>query len=456
MSTSPGAGLPQSDMQRGQRLVRRFVTLNGVSVALLMDSMLILYAIRNGVGDSSLAVLASFIHLTMPFVLLGKWMIARIGAARTWGMGWILRSTSAGLLVCAPFLEPHFHQSIQTGVVLLAGFGFAAFRAVGMVGNSPVLGEITDPESRGRFMSGNFARSTMTQLLTLIVVIVLLGKDAATWVYQVVIGFGAALGFYNGIVVSAVPESDSPRRSAQKPLGEVLRRVWEQPAMRRLLFAWAASFAAFTLVLPFAIITLKNGYGLSDQSALTYSLIALCGGTVSGVVNGVIADHVGPRPLIVLYVLLLALVAVYWGFAPEMILIVPTGIAFFGAGYAKFGILMMSGHYFLSIAVESDRVGSSMVLRAISGAIAGLVGSIIGGGLLGTLNGLGLQGMETYRTYFRLILLAFLVLVPTVCALHRLSEWPLKTTALLHFRLRRIAELRRQQRRIDPNSPEKP
>lgn len=440
-------------MHRGQRLVRRFVTLNGVSVALLMDSMLILYAIRNGVADSSLAVLASFIHLTMPFVLVGKAMIARIGAARTWGLGWILRSTSAGLLIFAPFLEPQFPQSVQTAVILFGGFGFAAFRAVGMVGNSPVLGEITDPESRGRFLSGNFARSTTTQLLTLAIVIVILGSDAETWVYQVVIGFGAALGFYNGVVVSQVPETESPRRSAQTPLGEVLRRVWSQRSMRRLLFAWAAGFAGFTLVLPFAIIALKNGYGLSDQNALIFSLIALCGGTVSGVVNGVIADHVGPRPLLVLYMMLLATVAGYWGFASETLRLVPTGVAFFVAGYAKYGILMMSGHYFLSIAVESDRVGSSMVLRAISGAIAGLVGSIIGGGLLGVLNGIGLEGMVTYRTYFRLILFAFLFLVPTVYALHRLSEWPLRKTALLHFRFRRIHEMRKEQLSTEPNSP---
>jgi nitrate/nitrite transporter NarK len=285
------------------------------------------------------------------------------------------------------------------------------------------------------------------------VVIIVLGSDAETWVYQLVIGFGAALGFYNGIVVSGVPESDSPRRSAQKPLGEVLRRVWRQGSMRRLLFAWAAGFAAFTLVLPFAIITLKNGYGLTDQNALIFSLIALCGGTVSGIVNGVIADHVGPRPLMVLYMLLLLLVALYWAFAFETLLLIPTGIAFFVAGYAKYGILMMSGHYFLSIAVETDRVGSSMVLRAISGAIAGLVGSIIGGGLLGVLNGMGLEGMATYRTYFRLILVAFLILIPTVYALHRLSEWPLRKTAILHFRLRRIAKMKREQRSNEPSSP---
>ncbi len=64
--------LSSRKMKRGRRLVRRFATLNGISVALLMDSVLILYAIRNGVGDVALALLASFVHLSMPLMILGK------------------------------------------------------------------------------------------------------------------------------------------------------------------------------------------------------------------------------------------------------------------------------------------------------------------------------------------------------------------------------------------------
>ena len=442
MSTTEGRRLSSEDLKYGQRLIRRFAAINGVSVALLLDSMLILYAIQNGVGDVGVAVLASFVHAAMPLVIVGKMMIARVGAARTWGFGWLFRSLSAGLLVLAPFVPSQMPQALRTSIILLGAFGFAAFRAIGLVGNSPLLGEITTEESRGSFLSGNFVRTTTTQLLTLVIMIVLLRNAAATWVYQMVIGIGAALGVYAGLLLSRVPESEEPRRSARKPLKEMLKRVWSIPRMRKLLFAWAAGFAAFTLVVPFALISIKNGYGLPDHRALGFTLLALFGGTVSGLVNGAIADRVGPRPLLIIYVLALAAVALFWSLAPERLYVIPTGAAFFVAGYCKFGIMMVSGHYFLSISVASDRVGGSMVLRALSGAIAGLVGSVLGGGVLALLTGIGISGIETYRIYFRVVFGAFAIIVPVVYSLERLDEWPLRNAVLLHFSPRRILGMR--------------
>ena len=85
--------LRPSDRERGQRLFRRFLKLNGISVSLLMENMLVLYAIRNGVSDGLVATIASFIHLTMPFMVVGKLSVSRIGVASTWGLGLTRRSS---------------------------------------------------------------------------------------------------------------------------------------------------------------------------------------------------------------------------------------------------------------------------------------------------------------------------------------------------------------------------
>ncbi|MFP4231642.1 MAG: MFS transporter, partial [Spirochaetaceae bacterium] len=435
--------LPSLEIQRGQRLVRRFAALNGVSVVLLMDSMLILYAIRNGVGDSALAVLASFIHLTMPLMIVGKHLTARIGAARTWGLGWVLRNLSVLILVVAPFLPADAPQWVRTAIILTGGFGFAAFRAVGLVGNSPVIGEITTGADRGRFISGNWIRTTAGQLLTLVVVIIVLNRVPQTWVFQMLIGFGGALGIYVGWVLSHVPESTVPRHSARKPLSEVLSRVWHLPSMRKTLYAWASGIAAFTVVIPFALITVKNGYGLSDYEALSLSLVTLSGGMLASMVNSIIADRVGPRPLIIIYVAVLALVGVFWATAPAAFHLMPTLAAFFLAGYSKFGLIVAINHYFLSVVEGGDRVGSAMVMRIVSGAAAGLIGAVIGGGILGLLHSLGFEGMDVYRIYFSIAALGLLLLVPVVRRLDRLVEWRVRDAALLLLRPWRIVRMRR-------------
>ncbi|MFO7781498.1 MAG: hypothetical protein R6W94_07700 [Spirochaetia bacterium] len=436
--------LPSPEIRRGRRLVRRFATLNGVSVVLLMDSMLILYAIRNGVGDSALAALASFIHLTMPLMIVGKHLTARIGAARTWGLGWVLRNFSVLILVIAPFLPAGAPQWARTAIILAGGFGFAAFRAIGLVGNSPLIGEITTLADRGRFISGNWVRATTAQLLTLVVVIIVLNRVPRTWVFQMLIGFGGGLGMYVGSVLAGVPESSVPRHSARKPIAEVLSRVWHLPPMRKTLYAWASGIAAFTVVIPFAVITVKNGYGLSDYEALSLSLLTLSGGMLASIVNSIIADRVGPRPLIIIYVSVLALVALYWAMAPAELYLIPTLLAFFLAGYSKFGVIVVINHYFLSIVEGGDRVGSAMVMRIVSGAVAGLIGAVIGGGILVLLHSLGFEGMDIYRTYFRIAALGLLALIPVVRRLDRLEEWPVRDAVLLLLRPWRILRMRRE------------
>src|SRR6056297_1231210 len=87
--------LSAQERSYGRRRFRLFMMSNALPVAFLMEHVLALYAIRNGLSDPLVAVLVSFIHLTMPFMLLGTLLITRIGLARSWGLCWSLRYLSA-------------------------------------------------------------------------------------------------------------------------------------------------------------------------------------------------------------------------------------------------------------------------------------------------------------------------------------------------------------------------
>jgi hypothetical protein len=71
---------------------------------------------------------------------------------------------------------------------------------------------------------------------------------------------------------------------------------------------------------------------------------------------------------------------------------------------------------------------------------------LLGGAILGFLNQSGLEGMQVYRTYFRLAGLIFLVLVPIAFRLDKLSgEWSVKDAFLMLFRRRRILQIKRDR-----------
>ncbi|WP_319561086.1 hypothetical protein [Marispirochaeta sp.] len=143
--------LGKDDRTVGKRYLRRFVMLNGISIAFLMNDILILYGIRNGLTDPQLAVLASFMHLTMPFLLVGKLLIPRLGLARTWGDAWILRYVFGSVLIAAPFMAGRFPQSFVAATVLLGAFGFAMFRSIGIVCQYPAYRRGNSLRGTGKF-----------------------------------------------------------------------------------------------------------------------------------------------------------------------------------------------------------------------------------------------------------------------------------------------------------------
>ena len=187
--------------------------------------------------------------------------------------------------------------------------------------------------------------------------------------------------------------------------------------------------------------TVKKGFGLPDFQALTFSLVLVIGAISSALLNGIIADRVGPRPLVIIYVSGLFGVAVFWALAPTTYYPVIVGAAFFLAGFCKTGIITSLGHYFLSAAGQEQRVGAALVMRVGSGAAAGLTGSILGALLLDLLRGGGATGLEVYHGYFRIMLIPLALFVFATTRLERLSEWRISNILGLMFSPRDLRAL---------------
>jgi len=427
--------LTPEQRRHGQKMLRHFMRFNGVSIALLMENILILYAIRNGLTDPQVAILASFIHLTMPFMVLGKRLVSEIGSAKSWSINWAFRYASALIMVFAPFVDSS-HQWGRVVLIMAGAFGFALFRSMGIVNNSPLQGDITTPQERGRFLSGNVFNAHTAYFISMAIIIMVLRLWDKISVYQIFIGIGCATGFVASYFLSKVPESTMPSESASKPLIISLTFIWNNPGMRRMLFGWCAGFVLFVMTLPFSVITIKNGYGIPDHIAMIFTLMIIGGGIVSALFNGFLADLVGPRPLIILYGLGFFIIDAFWAFAPPVFMPGLTLFVFFLGGFCKIGMLVGLGHYLLVLVDEMERVGISLVVRAASGATAGLAGSVVGATILKILQDMELPGMEVYRMYFRLIAVILVAMFILLYRLKRLKEWRLKHVFGLLFSFR--------------------
>jgi hypothetical protein len=385
----------------GRRRFRVFMMSNAVPVAFLMEHVLALYAIRNGLSDSLVAVLVSFIHITMPFMLLGTFLIARIGLARSWGLCWSLRYMSALVMATAPFVPPD-PPWLRSVVILAGGFGFAMFRSIGALNNHPLVGEITEELGRGRYIFGNMARFNAVYLVSLAAASFVMSRYEAVWVYQVMIAVGAVVGFYGSYVLTTIPESRTPSSSAGPSIIRTLPHVLREPALRRQLGAWVAGITAFVLVNPFAIVLVKNGYGTADSTAMLFTLTIVAGGIFSAFVNGRLSDRIGAHRLLVAFAAILFGVSLFWALAPAAFIPFLAGAMFFAGGVAKTGILVGLQHYLLSAVRPQRRIEMGLWSEIVAGSVAGLASLVIAAGLLRLFGDL-YRGLDVYRGYFRVV-----------------------------------------------------
>jgi len=419
--------LSSQEKERGRKLILRFHSLNGISVAFLLDNILIVYSIRNGLPDPLVAVVASFVLLTMPFMFLGKSSGAKIGLARTWALAWFFRYIFAAFMIGAPIIAPYVDQWVVSALIVFSVFGFSLSRSMGMLAPSPLSGEVTTPDSRGDFLSKTQLWFNISQLISMVAIILITRQIDDLWVYQILIGFACVVGIISSFQLAQIPESIIPKRSAEIPFKKAFTTLWGQKQSRKLLFAWSAVLISFMMVIPFMMIGVKSGYGISDYSALTFALLLIFGGIVSSMVNGMILDLVGPRPIILINLVGLFIPAIIWATASNEFTPILMGVAFFIAGYSKLGMLIGLSHYFLSIVIEDDRVGSNLFIRVFSGAAAGLAGTVIGGGLLSLLESIGMEGIDIYRSYFRIILVVVFFMLLIVRSLEKFNEWNMKS-----------------------------
>jgi HEAT repeat protein len=441
--------LTTADRALGQRLLLRFFSLNGITVACLMDGVLILYAIRSGMSDALVAVLASFIQMTMPFMPIGYAMVRSFGLARTWAVCWTLRSMFAMTIVLSPWLVSRIGPTAGTGVILFGAFGFALFKAIGMVTVTPLIGEITTERERGRFMSDVFFRDHASYLVAAAAATLVIGLVHSIRIYQVVIVTGCVAGVFAARIVARVPETTGPRVSAAAPILDSLRVVGSHSDYRRMIGAWAAAFAGVALVLPVAFITVKNGYARPDSVALFLGLLVIVGGIGAARLGNVVSDHSGPRPLLLLYAILLLVTAVFWAAAPTGFSPYLVGLIFLISGAAKGGVIIETGHVLLRVTTQQDRVGVSLLTRMIAGGTAGFAGSVIAGTMLTVLADIGLTGLELYRWYFRAIIPFLLLFSLVVYRLPPVSGWRLNRllrTLLRPDDMRALALVRRADR----------
>ncbi len=393
--------LTLTQRRKAQRNFLTFAAISSLSYAALAEGVLILFALRLGATDSHIALLASYVHLTMVFVLAGKLLVGRWGAARTYGACWFLRNWAALTLVLAPLVYQRVSPQLGLLALMASSFMFFVLRAMGLSAENVLLNDITGEEDRGRFLGRWQFYSFSAMLAMLVTVSLWLGGTPSFLDFQAVVLVGSVLGMIAALFLFNVPETEGPRRSSREPMLGALQVLYRDRSLRAILLAWGAAMSVVQLLVPFQVLAVKNGYLVSDRGAIAFTVLQMLGLVSGSFMNSYLIDRSGPRPVLIIGVAGLGVLSLFWAFSPDVLNPLYTGGLFYLAGFCWVSVQIALTNYFL------NRVGGgrgvlnlSLLILVFQGLCAGLAGVVLGGGMLGALGELGLTGIGLYRRYY--------------------------------------------------------
>lgn len=418
--------LTPEQQARSRRNYLFFNAMNGFSYMCVGDTVIILLAVRLDCPNSFIAILGSMVYFGYLLLPLGKVVTARVGAAESQSIFWILRNGAALTVGATPILSLLGYQQAALTVMMTGAFLFYGFRAAGVIMGQPLIGEITTPENRATFLGFSSGLFQLTGMVSLILITILLRLWDNVWVLSALILLGSCTGIGSSRFLRRIDETDKLRESARKPIFSEMRLAWRNPFFRSQLLTGFILNLSGILTGPIGMLTLKRGYGVSDTKALLFTLAQFALSVVMSQLMGKISGKLGPRRVVVTGFGIQISLCLFWIFAPVefhwQYVICPFLI---GSGV---GICVGNAmtHYFLQTIPVKSRVASSMTLAVATGAGAGVAGMVLAGTLVKWAGVIaGPEGLGLYRLYFGAVLLFLLIpgffLVRMLPAPHRKS-----------------------------------
>ncbi|HJO95118.1 MAG TPA: MFS transporter [Victivallales bacterium] len=426
--------LSLAQQHAGRKKFLLFSFINGISFTCISGNLLTLYILKLNCLPSVAATIASFLFLGTVFAVVAKVLISKMGAVKTMAYSWSFRSIAVLFIAAVPLFN--FVNAQYLTAVLLTFFSFLLYsiRSVGIGSTQPLIGEITTEDNQGTFSSLYFLFYSIATLVALSSVLILLFLNNSIVMFQMILIFGAVCGFLCSYVISGITETTQPSRSAEKVfIRHTIKKIWRNKKYRFFLLARSFSLSGIIIIIPISILVVKGMYGVSNMTALLFTLVQLFGGIIMTYFSSILSDMTGPKPLIKIYIIVLFLISLMWVFAPDDFVWWYCCIIFFLGGACFRGLSTSLLHYFLKIIPKRDNVGFTLCFTTIGGLTAGLCGVFISGGLIRLFVLLGYDASHIYRIYY--LIMAFL-LIPVFYITYRLTtvaDWEVNKVLGLIF-----------------------
>lgn len=418
--------LTPEEQKKSQSNYKKFLLLNGFAYMCLGETVIILLAVRMGCPDWVIGGLGAMVYFGFLLLPLGKFVASRVGAARSQSFFWVARNMAGFLVVAAVPLSLLGWSHLSQALVLMGGFFFYGFRAAGVILSQPLMGEITAPAERSAFVAKNSMIGIGTGCIALLVIGILCQFTDNIWALTAVAFIGSSTGLCASQYIRKIDESNILRDSAKRPLLPELQNIWQRPNIRKQALATFIVNLSVILYLPVSILAVKRGFGISDATAIFFTLFQWICSIGGSYLCSKVTRKLGPRRVVIVsYLTILAMTPLWWllGELQTVFIVFLLLFPFILGGVCRNLMENSMTHYFLQTVDADKRVAVSLLMFTTAGAGAGVAGLIFTSLVFGFLDKylIFTAFPGAFQVYF---ILTGILLAPGLLLLSRLTPLP--------------------------------
>ncbi|MBO5924562.1 MAG: hypothetical protein J6Q81_08610, partial [Lentisphaeria bacterium] len=308
-------------LNREQRLKTQknyciFNLINGASYMCLGETIIVLFAIKLNAPNGMVAALSATIYFAFFMLPVGKYVAGKVGAARSQAVFWTIRNFVA-VGVAASTLTAYWGYPVLALVQIFVGAClFYGLRAAGVVMAQPFIGDMATESERPHLLGVSAALFYAGSVMSLIMIwAVLSWKESLVSITGIIV-WGACLGLTSTYFIRQMDESPAMIKAAQRPLLDEFKKVWALADIRKLLPAMFTGTLSLIMLGAVSMLCVKRGLGMSDRSALYFSLIQFIACTGVSYLSGKIIRKLGARKSLFISFSTMLFVGILWLLSP--------------------------------------------------------------------------------------------------------------------------------------------
>ncbi|TFG60335.1 MAG: MFS transporter, partial [Spirochaetales bacterium] len=425
--------LSPGELEKGRKNFMLFILVNNYAYFALSGNIITLLALRIQAGNLIVGLLSSFIFISYLFLIPGRELIKTAGTVRLLYRYYLARNLLMIPVVLVPFLSGRTALFIPVLVLTVFTFAFNTARGIHLTSDNPLMAELGGQNEQGSFLSRTLVGAYIISMASGVVVYFLLGGAAPLYMYAVIIGSGAAAGIIASRFLLRIPE---PRSSTPQESGRLMASFLTAVKKRNLRNYFIILFLCFfsvSMIAPFIVVYFKQVFHALDSQIMLFTIAGNIGSLLMALLAGFSIDKLGAKPLYFAFavITLATLVPPIAGFgvSGSAGLVITGCVLFFFQMMGTAGTYNAGRTYLLSALQHKEQLNFGVIYFFVIG-VAGALGSFLGGLLLEVFLYSGLSLVNSFRLFFAIIALLYVVILVFLARLDATKPYSIRSALM--------------------------